>query len=316
MKCLEFLYFYLLDENGNPMDTLSDIPHTDNNVAFDIPTVPNSPTNPSHTRSALSVSQLSDSSVGSDFSMSSGGSQISAATTATTASASSGRSETTKDAPREISSLAPSPSIRPEPKHDNPGKQPRGLAMLRKDVDFVPETPHPVRPTKSVTGLRPSRPTAGMSQRQSSDVPLTPLEPLGEWKTPRKGPPRMQATSYGEGGPKDLTTPAALDRLRGHRRAHTVDVNAETKSGSQSPVSPTSSTFTFPDRKELTSSNPVARSGMTSVGNVNVVSPPRKQVSTSVTRTMEEKKAILGSMMGNVDKLVEGVKKAGIWGLG
>lgn len=31
---------------------------------------------------------------------------------------------------------------------------------------------------------------------------------------------------------------------------------------------------------------------------------------------MEEKKAILGGMMGNVDTLVEGVKKAGIWGLG
>jgi len=34
------------------------------------------------------------------------------------------------------------------------------------------------------------------------------------------------------------------------------------------------------------------------------------------TRTMEEKKALLGSMLGNVDALVEGVRKAGIWGLG
>lgn len=34
------------------------------------------------------------------------------------------------------------------------------------------------------------------------------------------------------------------------------------------------------------------------------------------TRTMEEKKEILGSMLGNVDALVEGVRKAGIWGLG
>ncbi|KAJ2977530.1 hypothetical protein NUW54_g11408 [Trametes sanguinea] len=32
-------------------------------------------------------------------------------------------------------------------------------------------------------------------------------------------------------------------------------------------------------------------------------------------RTMEEKKEILGSMLGNVDALVEGVRKAGIWGL-
>lgn len=33
-------------------------------------------------------------------------------------------------------------------------------------------------------------------------------------------------------------------------------------------------------------------------------------------KTTEEKKELLGSMLGNVDALVEGVKKAGIWGLG
>ncbi|KAF9025868.1 CDC14-domain-containing protein [Hymenopellis radicata] len=33
------------------------------------------------------------------------------------------------------------------------------------------------------------------------------------------------------------------------------------------------------------------------------------------TRTIEEKKEILGTMLGNVDALVEGVRKAGIWGL-
>ena len=32
-------------------------------------------------------------------------------------------------------------------------------------------------------------------------------------------------------------------------------------------------------------------------------------------RSAEEKKEILGKMLGNVDALVEGVRKAGIWGL-
>lgn len=36
----------------------------------------------------------------------------------------------------------------------------------------------------------------------------------------------------------------------------------------------------------------------------------------SMIKTTEEKKELLGSMLGNVDALVEGVKKAGIWGLG
>ena len=33
-------------------------------------------------------------------------------------------------------------------------------------------------------------------------------------------------------------------------------------------------------------------------------------------KTTEEKKELLGMMLGNVDALVEGVRKAGIWGLG
>jgi len=33
-------------------------------------------------------------------------------------------------------------------------------------------------------------------------------------------------------------------------------------------------------------------------------------------RTTEEKRELLGTMLGNVDALVEGVRKAGIWGLG
>ncbi|KAK0461663.1 cell division control protein 14, SIN component-domain-containing protein [Desarmillaria tabescens] len=37
---------------------------------------------------------------------------------------------------------------------------------------------------------------------------------------------------------------------------------------------------------------------------------------TEKVRTTEEKKAILGTMLGNVNALVEGVRKAGVWGLG
>ena len=34
-----------------------------------------------------------------------------------------------------------------------------------------------------------------------------------------------------------------------------------------------------------------------------------------VVLTTEEKKEMLGTLLGNVDALVEGVRKAGIWGL-
>jgi hypothetical protein len=36
----------------------------------------------------------------------------------------------------------------------------------------------------------------------------------------------------------------------------------------------------------------------------------------SPLRTTDQKKELLGELLGNVDALVEGVRKAGIWGLG
>jgi len=46
-------------------------------------------------------------------------------------------------------------------------------------------------------------------------------------------------------------------------------------------------------------------------GNQDILGYSRSKV-----RTAEEKKEILGGMLGNVDALVDGVRKAGIWGLG
>jgi len=53
--------------------------------------------------------------------------------------------------------------------------------------------------------------------------------------------------------------------------------------------------------------------GDESAANVTV-SPKDEDISHA--RTTEEKKRILGQLLGNVDALVEGVKSAGLWGLG
>lgn len=42
----------------------------------------------------------------------------------------------------------------------------------------------------------------------------------------------------------------------------------------------------------------------------------RPNIQQDKVRTTEEKKELLSNMLGNVDALVEGVRKAGIWGLG
>jgi hypothetical protein len=39
------------------------------------------------------------------------------------------------------------------------------------------------------------------------------------------------------------------------------------------------------------------------------------ELARDVTKTTEQKKEFLGFMLGNVDALVDGVKRAGIWGL-
>ncbi|KIP04545.1 hypothetical protein PHLGIDRAFT_19941 [Phlebiopsis gigantea 11061_1 CR5-6] len=280
MKCLEFLYFYLLDENTPASNTHSrDGP--------EIPTAPNSPTAPSHTRSALSLSQISDCSSSSDYSTSSGGSNLSVSTAATSIASSSPSSPTSK----EVFSLAPSPSIRSGPRNmhsrEPSASRPRSPLMLRKDIELTPQTPVAMRSTVTPT----SRAAPRLGQQNSDSA----LPPLSEWKMPRRMPPRMQATSFGD---IDASTPVVSMRARGHRRAHTVDVQADANVLAPLIKSPLIS----PERREATPSSAV-----------NTVLPPRRQIT---TRTMEEKKAILGSMMGNVDTLVEGVKKAGIWGLG
>jgi len=44
----------------------------------------------------------------------------------------------------------------------------------------------------------------------------------------------------------------------------------------------------------------------------HVISKPENR---DVVKTTEQKKEFLGFMLGNVDALVEGVKRAGVWGL-
>jgi len=50
--------------------------------------------------------------------------------------------------------------------------------------------------------------------------------------------------------------------------------------------------------------------------NIPGLPSPTKPNTKANVRTTEQKKHLLGELLGNVDALVDGVKKAGIWGLG
>jgi len=62
--------------------------------------------------------------------------------------------------------------------------------------------------------------------------------------------------------------------------------------------------------------SPTPQSGDVNIAQTSQVSNRKDQREGGKWKTTEEKKELLGTMLGNVDALVEGVRKAGIWGLG
>ncbi|KAG6820684.1 hypothetical protein H0H93_013202 [Arthromyces matolae] len=253
MKCLEFLYFYLLDENptsgeeGKQSLMMSTPP----------PTAPATPSKPLKSlKPSLNTRPLRPSSRlgSSEFSFPSN--RTSASSTPRSTSGSSTKSFTSTSsntsgstAPSSVSSSPAKPSLvlppktppnSPPPVHKPlQHLQPRSLMMLRKEVDYEPQSPKKVQTPRSRSGLS------------------------------RHGPSKSMSTSW---------------------------VASEDDCRRYSQVSGT------PNHREL--NKPTTENATSKHGQVERI------------RTTEEKKELLGTMLGNVDALVEGVRKAGIWGLG
>ncbi|THH21375.1 hypothetical protein EUX98_g8397 [Antrodiella citrinella] len=265
MKCLEFLYFYLMDETITPSAVAANaINDTDL-----VPTAPNSPVKPS-SRSTTQSSISSDrSSSSSSFSTDSGSSIFSNSTYASSFSASSfSGTSTPKDSmsPTATRKSTPFP-IKQSPRIFTPpsAAKPRSLALLKKDVDYTPMSPKKAQVSKLGLGVPHlhSRQREVLSSEDNTDPEeITKSEP----QTPKSR------------SPFDVLSPEKLSSRPGHRRGQlSMDV-------AEVPVP---------------------------------IRPPIPSVSRPLgTRTIEEKKEILGGMLGNVDALVEGVRKAGVWGLG
>ncbi|KAI0340792.1 CDC14-domain-containing protein [Trametopsis cervina] len=296
MRCIEFLYFYLMDESPLGRPSLEDEfqSHSDSSSSDQVPTAPNSPVHSSHHRSALSVSQSSDSSVSSIDSSSTASTTASSSTRAT--SVSSRRSSVSISAGHSpVSPLAPSPMILEKPRHTRSGSmQPRSVSML-KDGDFQPFSPRKAHIAKLGVGTPRSAsrlrtkpvdvhtPFAEDIEQDSSST-STLSSKSEDAQTPRQTVQRVQTTSLGQLGTP--STPNAAG-LRGHRRAQSsIEVGMASPVVRSPPASPNGS-------KEVGRLAP-AKSGM---------------------RTMQEKKAFLATMLTNVDALVEGIQRAGVLGL-
>lgn len=265
MKCLEFLYFYLLDETPGSQEATP--------VQESPPTVPTSPVKPSKPylssgrplrpssrfgsgSSEFSFPSIAPSSSIPSLASSLAGRSTSGSSTQSFTSASSIASGST--APTSVSSSPPKASSSMLPPQTPPSSPPlssrvtvppplqaRSLMMLRKEVDYEPQSPKKAQVSR-----------------------------LGVGGSSRHAPGKSISKSRLTSGSEDDC----------QRYSHV-------------PITPT-------------------RRNSSQSGENDVSSQPLSQSRSRKVRTTEEKREFLGTMLGNVDALVEGVRKAGIWGLG
>ncbi|PPR05216.1 hypothetical protein CVT26_012292 [Gymnopilus dilepis] len=166
--------------------------------------------------------------------------------------------------------------------HGSASKPPqlRSMMMLRKEVDYVPQSPKKY----SGLGVRPTH-------RKSTSTPVN-LNPRSLLSAAEL------ANAEAEGRSASAKSPTTRDKLEERSVSsyvlHSSPI-AKSESFDSASASSPSSALSSPRVKNHTAN---------------------KHEGKPLWKTTEQKKEFLGTMLGNVDALVEGVRKAGIWGLG
>ncbi|KAF8165725.1 cell division control protein 14, SIN component-domain-containing protein [Crassisporium funariophilum] len=372
MKCLEFLYFYLLDETPTPTSALTSTLTLTSTTAHSHshshshsqptppPTAPATPirapkpylsatplhpttsrygsstfsfsassttgsTTPSAMALALSGSGSGSSSGSASSRSASGGSVKSFSSTSSNASSSTTASSVSASASPEkpsatagaaaaaaaVAVLSPAKSLsfskapgkrittpqnltHPHPHRTPPNSPPpssssssfnsaarfpqqRSMMLLKKEVDYVPQSP------KKVAGVGARHPGQGQGHGRG-------LSMSGLGSVHSRSRSRLISGSAGESEEIGMGRSAFGEG----RAAGLVQLDLERGVGGV--------------RKELSLSERRDGEGGRD--------EKEREKEKEKWRTTEEKKELLGTMLGNVDALVEGVRKAGIWGLG
>ncbi|KAF8806225.1 CDC14-domain-containing protein [Phlegmacium glaucopus] len=294
MKCLEFLYFYLLDETPTSMEALETVQS---------PTAPATPIRTSkpylsatpmrplsrYGSSTFSFSSpTSSSQYTSTSSLSNSGSSTSSSSSSRSTSGSSAHSFSSTSSTASLSTTVSSISSLPEKE--------AGSALS---------------PAKSFLKSPGYRITTPQQQQQQPCTPPTspPLATVGTARFPQVRSMMMlkKEVDYTPQSPKKVAGLGAR-----HPYGHSRNLSASTSfhSRSKSRLISTESLheeihqsldISSPSKQDLDRTAAAATAGRHRQEN---------------WRTTEEKKELLGTMLGNVDALVEGVRKAGIWGLG
>lgn len=177
------------------------------------------------------------------------------------------------------------------------GEQTHTLMMLNRDVDFVPQSPQKMHGFRKVDFSALGSASTTSSPSLSADVGAGTVTGLGGKRTRTHSRTR---SAFALGASSTRISSRASSRERGHTRAKSVGrKDSGTGIGA---LEGDGSSIGLPKEGGVTLP-------ITDVGGTR----DRKEAK---ARTTEEKKELLGTMLGNVDALVEGVRKAGIWGLG
>lgn len=170
------------------------------------------------------------------------------------------------------------------------------LAMLRSDVDFVPLSPKKAQISKLGYGASKRRINGGPGTPPPR-FPIKQQMSLGGLD----GTGSASGISTGFIGAVQQRKPSPLSRESSEQTLLSADGDGyeEYQKGLHSSTSSGAD-----DASLLDTRLPIMDPGHSSSARTG----PR-------TRTIEEKKETLGQLLGNVDALVEGIKKAGIWGL-
>ncbi|KAJ6587779.1 cell division control protein 14, SIN component-domain-containing protein [Mycena sp. CBHHK59/15] len=309
MKCLEFLYFYLLDETV-PAHTTPAPANTTPEPAL-VPTAPSTPVQPqkkkpfigaaparpasrygsstfSLTSSAFASSSLSSSPFSSASASSWSASTSFASSTSSVASSSESGSSSSRSASggsaTSFSSTSSNASSLSRPKSVSPTKR----------TQFLPgsATPNPKvqgSTTPRVQGSATPKVQGSATPNPKAPGVATPNPKLQRTATPRALLMLRKDVDFVPLSPKKAVVVGALGRTRSRLVGSMIagEGEDEEQSGNQA----------------------VAEDAVKGTDNSG-------ETVVREARTTEEKKLLLATMLGNVEALVEGVRKAGIWGLG
>ncbi|KAJ7369076.1 cell division control protein 14, SIN component-domain-containing protein [Mycena albidolilacea] len=333
MKCLEFLYFYLLDETTASLPASAPAPSPATPTPTPAPTAPSTPRQPStpnanrkpfpnatpvrpmsrYGSSAFSLG--SGSFIGSAFSgthshsstssSSSGGSG--GGSRSTSGSSTSSFSSTSSIAGSTARSRSPKKSASlPSSSFTSTSSSSNSTSTSSTSSTAINSTSTPTSSTKiagTPLGKRtpaqtPARPQPRALLMLRKDLDFVPVSPKRAVVVGEDGAPLGRARGVGAGAGAGGGRESTGARTRtGSRLVGDEDVEAETDGTCGETETETET------EGEEGAVDDTERTGRGGEGG-------------GEARTTDEKKKLLATMLGNVEALVEGVRKAGIWGLG